>query len=246
MLYGRGFRNPNSYEMFYNDQGLTQTSNLSLRPETSDTYEVDAEYDFTRRLLAVASVYTYRMNNLIQQIYTPAGLEQFVNADHVNSNGASLELDYILPRAIEVSSSLEIDRTVFGTGNVLPNAPSQVGKLHLSVPLWRDRIRLGAGLQALGVRQTYDGVTLPWYILPEVVVRAKQLPGGMELSAGIKNLSNTFYRDPVGLSSTVDSMIGDGRTYYLNLIWHSPEKGNTSGPKRSQTQGAQPNQATTP
>jgi outer membrane receptor for ferrienterochelin and colicins len=236
LLYGRGFRNPSSYEMFYNDDGLTETSNLSLRPETSDTYELDGEYEFTRRLRAVATVYTYRMNNLIQQIYTPAGLEQFVNADHVNSSGTSLELDYVLPRGIEISSSLEIQRSVFGEGNVLPNSPGQVGKLHVSVPLWRGRLNLGAGLQALGQRQTYAGVTLPWYIQPEVVVRAKQLPCGLELSAGIKNLSNTFYRDPAGLSSTIDSMIGDGRSYYLNLIWRSPEKQSSPAPKGSQTQ----------
>jgi hypothetical protein len=40
---------------------------------------------------------------------------------------------------------------------------------------------------------------------------------------GIKNLSNSFYRDPVGLTSAVDSMIGAGRTYYLSLGWHTPE-----------------------
>ena len=90
------------------------------------------------------------------------------------------------------------------------------------MPLWRDRLTLGAGLQALGQRTTYAGASLPWVVLPEAVVSTKTLPGGLQLSAGIKNLSNSFHRDPAGLNATVDSMIGTGRTYYLNLTWHSP------------------------
>src|SRR5205814_7262493 len=34
-------------------------------------------------------------------------------------------------------------------------------------------------------------------------------------------LSNSFHRDPAGLNATVDSMIGSGRAYYLNVTWHS-------------------------
>jgi outer membrane receptor protein involved in Fe transport len=53
------------------------------------------------------------------------------------------------------------------------------------------------------------------------------LAAGLQFSAGIKNLSNSFYRDPVGLTATVDSMTGTGRTYYLNVTWHSAEKDST-------------------
>jgi outer membrane receptor protein involved in Fe transport len=49
------------------------------------------------------------------------------------------------------------------------------------------------------------------------------LASGLQLSGGVKNLSNTFYRDPIGLTPAVDSMIGAGRTYYVNLTWNSEE-----------------------
>jgi len=117
---------------------------------------------------------------------------------------------------------------VYGSGSPLPNSPGQVGKFHLSMPLWHDRLTVSSGVQAMGQRNTYGGVTLPWMVLPEVVVSTKPLRGGVEFSAGIKNLSNTFYRDPVGLSPTVDSMIGTGRTYYLNLTWHSAAERDNS------------------
>jgi outer membrane receptor for ferrienterochelin and colicins len=228
LMYGRGFRHPNSYDMFYDD-GVTQIGNPSLRPETTDTYEVDVEHTFTRRLRASASAYHYQVNNLVEQVFTPAGLIQFINADRVRAGGVSLELFLQLPARIDLVSSLELQRAVFGSGTVLSNSPGQVGKLHLSMPLWRDRLTLSAGLQALGQRNTYAGATVPWVILPEAVVSTKPLASGLQFSAGVKNLSNSFYRDPAGLTPTVDSMIGPGRTYYLNVAWHSPER--DSGPK---------------
>lgn len=36
--YGRAFRNPNSYECYFND-GLSQVANLGLRPETANTFK---------------------------------------------------------------------------------------------------------------------------------------------------------------------------------------------------------------
>ena len=227
LMYGRGFRHPSSYDMFYDD-GITQIGNPSLRPETTDTYEFDIEHTFTRRLRASASAYHYQVNSLVEQVFTPAGLIQYINADRVRAAGVSLELFLQLPARIDLVSSLELQRAVFGSGTVLPNSPGQVGKLHLSMPLWRDRLTLSAGLQALGQRNTYAGATVPWVILPEAVVSTKPLAAGLQFSAGVKNLSNSFYRDPAGLTPTVDSMIGSGRTYYLNVAWHSPERDSGS------------------
>jgi iron complex outermembrane receptor protein len=220
--------------MFYDD-GATEIGNASLRPETTDAYEFDIEHTFARRLRASASAYHYQVNDLVEQIFTPAGLIQYVNADRVRAGGVSFELFLQLPARIDLVSSLEFQRSVFGSGTVLPNSPGQVGKLHLSMPLWRERLSLGAGLQALGQRSTYAGATVPWVILPEAVVSTKPLAAGLQFSAGVKNLSNSFYRDPAGLTPTVDSVIGSGRTYYLNVTWHSAER--DSAPKGKNRSG---------
>lgn len=78
----------------------------------------------------------------------------------------------------------------------MPNSPGQVGKLRLSMPLWRDRLTLGAGLQGLGQRSTYAGATVPWVILAEAVVTTKPLVAGLQFSAGVKNLSNSSIAIP--------------------------------------------------
>jgi len=222
LMYGRGFRHPSTYDMFYDD-GVTETGNPSLRSETTDAYEFDLEHTFARRLRASASAYHYQIHKLVEQVFTAAGLIQIVNADRVRASGASFELFLQLPARADLVSSLEFQRAVFSAGTVLPNSPGQVAKLRLSIPLWRDRLVLGAGLQAFGERRTYAGVTMPWGILPEAVVSTKPLIAGLQFCAGIKNLSNSFYRDPAGLTPAVDSMIGAGRTYYLNVTWHGGE-----------------------
>jgi len=96
LLYSRGFGNPSSYDMFYQDNGLTQVANTSLRPETTDTFEVDIDQDFTKHIHGGASVYHYQVDNLIQQIFLPNGLLQYVNQDRVRAAGASVELAYQL------------------------------------------------------------------------------------------------------------------------------------------------------
>jgi iron complex outermembrane receptor protein len=220
LMYGRGFRNPSSYDMYWED-GFTQIGNSSLGPETSDTYEFDIDQQFGRRLRASASAYHYQVNSFIEQVFTNGGMTQYVNADRVRAAGVSLELNCVLPGAVRLSSSLEVQRAVFKSTRALPNSPGQVGKLRVAVPLWHERFILTAGLQALGQRQTYAGATVPWVILPQVVVSAEHLGKGFEFSAGVRNLSNSFYRDPGGLTPTVDSMIGMGRSYFLSLTWHS-------------------------
>jgi outer membrane receptor protein involved in Fe transport len=220
LLFGRGFRNPSSYDMFWTDDGLTQLGNPALRPETSNTYEIDFDRALTRRVRIAASAYHYRVNDLVEQIYTADGLTQFVNADRVRSTGASVELQCRLPASIDLVSSIEFQRSAFGSGVVLPNSPGQVGKLRFFVPLWRGRLGLGAGLQALGERTTYAGATVPWVILPEATLSSKPLAGGLSFSAGVKNLSNSYYLEPSGLMPAVDTMIGTGRTFFFTATWH--------------------------
>lgn len=227
-IYGRGFRNPSSYDMFYDDYGLTTVPNRSLRGERVDTFELDADYNFTKKWSAAATVYHYQLNDLIQYLYVNSFLTQAANDGYVRAAGAALELNFRPRPSMEISASLAIQRAVSDLTEgraVLPNSPGQVGKLRFSFPLWRDRVTVAGGIQALGQRQTYAGNTLPWFILPELVVTTKPFAGGLELCARISNLSNTYYRDPVGLSGLVDSMTGPGRSYSLSLIWRSARDG---------------------
>ena len=230
LLFSRGFRDPSTFNMFYDD-GISQIGNRLLRPETDHSYEINLDQRFLKRFRAQASLYRYDIANLIQDIYTPSGLAEYVNQGGARSLGGSLGVNARLSGDIQIDASLELQRTIFSNGRVLPNSPGQVGKVRASLPLWRNRLMIGLGIQALGQRRTLDGIPLPWVILPEAVVSTRPMPGGISFSAGVKNLSNAFYRDPAALNEVVDSMIGRGRAYYLNLSWHGLEKPADSGVK---------------
>src|SRR5262249_21441659 len=74
LLYGRAFRAPNDYELYYEDGGLSQKSNPGLRPETIDTYEIALEHTFHGRIRGSASVYHYSIGNLITATIDPSDL----------------------------------------------------------------------------------------------------------------------------------------------------------------------------
>jgi outer membrane receptor for ferrienterochelin and colicins len=236
LIYGRGFRNPSSFDTLWDNNRLSPVANPPLRPETTNAYELDVDHAFTSRFRTRASAYRYSVNDLIQQVFLPAGGSEYVNTDKVRATGASLELACLLPAGVEASASMQIQRAVFGSGSVLlANSPGQVGKLRVTAPFWRDRLTLSAGVQGLGQRQTFAGKTLSWAILPEAVVATKPFAGGFQVTAGVQNLSNSFYREPVGLSSQVDSMTGAGRGFYFTLSWRSPGDEN---PRQRSNQAA--------
>lgn len=70
-LYGTAFRAPNAYELYYHDGFMTVKPNLSLRPETVDTYEVVWEQAFGRHWQFNSSLYYYRIRNASRRSMTP-------------------------------------------------------------------------------------------------------------------------------------------------------------------------------
>jgi outer membrane receptor protein involved in Fe transport len=77
-LYGRGFRDPSAFQMFYSD-GLAAQANPNARPESADTVEVDAERRLGKRLNLQVSAYGYRLRDFLVGVALPDGLIQYQN-----------------------------------------------------------------------------------------------------------------------------------------------------------------------
>src|SRR5207245_9156550 len=74
-LYGRGFRNPSAFELFFDDGGRSGVPNMNARPEKSDTVEVDVERKVGKSMNVVAATYgewqcSYLMGDNISGIVT--------------------------------------------------------------------------------------------------------------------------------------------------------------------------------
>ena len=65
-LFGRSFRNPSSFQLFYSD-GFSAVANPALRPESADTVEIDVERKLGRHMNLVVAAYSYWLNNFLEE-----------------------------------------------------------------------------------------------------------------------------------------------------------------------------------
>ena len=220
LLYGRAFRNPSAFELFYDDGGFSTAANPALRPEKANTFEFDVDRKLGRRLNASFSAYHYSMNDLLVGMYTPAGLFQFQNAERVRASGVEVELNGHPVRWLELATALSQQRAVnLAHDYPLANSPGPVAKLRLAVPLLSSRFSLAGAAQYRGPRQTPDGATLPSVWLSDVTVSSNRLPSNLEFQAGVRNIANRKYFDPVALDARFDTLPVPGRSMFVSLTW---------------------------
>ena len=224
LLYGRAFRNPSAYMLFYDDGGFSTVANPGARPEKANTYEFDVERKLTRRLNATISVYRYTINDLLVGMYTPAGLFQIQNADRVRASGVEAGINGHPVRWLEVAASFSVQRAVnLAHRYPLADSPGQVGNLRFSVPLFSNRFSLSAGARCMGTRQSLAGATLPSLCLSDFTLSSQRLPANMELQAGVRDLAGVKYADPVALAAGYDTMPQPARSAFITLTWRRPE-----------------------
>src|SRR5208283_2054786 len=89
-LYGRGFRDPSAFQLFYSD-GLGSQANPNARPETANTVEFDVERKLGKRMNLQASAYGYRLQDFLVGVPLPDGVIQYQNDDAIQAEGIEIE-----------------------------------------------------------------------------------------------------------------------------------------------------------
>jgi len=221
-LYGRGFRNPSAFQLFYSDGHATQ-GNPDARPESADTVEFDLERKLGKRINVQASAYGYRLSDFLEGLALPDGLIQYQNAGTIQAEGIELEVSGRPARWLEASASYALQRSRLVGNEVLPNSPSQLGKVRFSVPLGR-RFDLSGGIQTDSSRLTLAANQLPPFCLADFTITSRRLPGNFDFRFGVRNAFNRSYADPIALNPIVDSMPQPGRSAFVELVTHRPNK----------------------
>jgi outer membrane receptor for ferrienterochelin and colicins len=233
-LYGRSFRNPNSFEQFYDDSGSSQIPNPGLRAERMQTFEVAFERRLSSKLELLANAYRYRLDDVITAVPITDTEQQFRNVATGRTTGFELEASARLGPRIRANASMAVQRTGAATSEYLEvNSPTRVGKLRFEIPVFKDRWSLSSGLHYLSERETTAGSTVPAVYLVDLVLASRRLPGGLEIQGGAHNLLNYRYWDPVGLQLNTDRLLQDGRNIFLQLSWSSSrpkDEAQRSGP----------------
>jgi iron complex outermembrane receptor protein len=219
IVYGRPFRNPSSYEKYMND-GRTLIANPALRAEQAHTFEISAERKMGSALTAIVNVYEYRMQNLLQETLVEGSVApQFQNLANAHSTGLEFELAAKLPRELEMLGSMAFQRAMdTGGGFSLPNSPRVLTKLRAGIPVASRRLFLASSAEYMTARTTDSSAAVcPVFLQSITLTTRRPLSSGLEVQAGVRNLWNSMYEDPVAL--TVETMRQNGRSVFLKFSW---------------------------
>jgi iron complex outermembrane receptor protein len=219
-LYGRSFRNPSAFQLFFDD-GLSAVANPQARPEKADTFEIDAERKIGRRMSVAASAYTYRLRDFLVGVYTGSGLIQTQNVGRVSASGVELELTGHPAPWLETAGSYAIQRSVDNDPDGrLENSPQHLAKLRFTAPLGR-KLTASSGMQYYSSRRTLAGAYVTPVYLADFTITSRGLLRNLDIQFGLRNGFNRNYSDPVALNSQVDAIRQPGRSIFIRLIAHA-------------------------
>jgi outer membrane receptor for ferrienterochelin and colicins len=215
-LYGRSFRDPSAYQLFYGD-GIADAANPSLRPEWADTVEIDVERKLGKRMNLQTSAYGYELHDFIFGVYLPDGLLQYQNSALVRAAGLEFEINGRPANWLEATASYAVQQA--RDDSALENSPRHLAKLRLALPLGR-KFDLSSGMQYESSRWTLARNSLQPVYLADFTLTSKHLLRDLDVRLGLRNAFNLHYSDPIALNPMVDSMPQPGRTFFVELIAH--------------------------
>lgn len=220
-LYGTAFRAPNIYEKYYTIKD-SQKPPKNLGPEKTQTYEIVGEYQPLDNFRLIATAFHNNIHNLINLIPDPAdGVLMYTNSGDVDMDGLEFEGDYFWENGMRLRGSYAFtyakDREL---GGWLGNSPKHLGKLNLSTPIWRDKIRLGVEWQYSSPRKTKNDLRTPGYQVMNLTLTADQLIPNLDFSASLYNFFDSRYEHPAGDETIINTIAQDGRNFRLWFTYH--------------------------
>lgn len=214
-LDGRAYREPNAYEAQYQDSFAL--ANPMLRSETLRTREVALDWRAQPNLRLAASLYRYKVADLIeQQLDADSGLLVFNNVSAAKAQGLELEADYAGSAGWRLRGSWAGQRArSLADDTTLGNSPRSLTKLFLSLPLWHTRG--GLEWQRVGERLTVAGARLPAHAVTNLTLQLVPPGSALSMSASLYNVFDKAYADPGGPELRQDAVAQDGRQWRVQL-----------------------------
>jgi iron complex outermembrane receptor protein len=220
-LYGRAFRPPNLFELYFDSGSLGVVGNPSIDPERMTTYEGTIEQEVWIHIQTVATVFHWDIDDLVDQTVVPGpepGSErlQFRNVSSVRATGGELELRAPLPHAMSARASYTLVYAKIEGGGRLTNSPRHLGNVALLFPLPYG-VEGGAELVVVGPRLTIARETLSTVTLANLSLILPTPFRRLQFGAGFYNLLNQKYSDPGGSEHRQDRIPQDRFTFRVDL-----------------------------
>jgi outer membrane receptor protein involved in Fe transport len=236
VIFGRAFRAPSVYELYYHDGGVTQVPSPDLGPETIWTGEIEHTHAFGRRVFGTVSAYYNDVRGLIQlspdgtspsvPCLNAGGCLQYRNLGHIGTLGAEAELrrswgrDGTVSVAYAYQRSRDLDTgSFFGGAAPLGNSPEHLAYLRFGRPLIGRLLVLGAELEYGSPRRDRDGNEGSSMLLANLTLSGRFRDSGVRYALSVYNLFDWRYSVPVGSEyGQAQLVIGQpGRTFLASL-----------------------------
>ena len=218
LLYGTAFRAPEPFEMSP-DYGPFYDNNLQLKPETIRSVEGVVEEALGQHFTLEGSVFRNWIDNLISIETNPAdGQSIYENSGGVNATGVEVELDGRFAGGLQGRASYSYTDTEQPvTHQILPNSPTQLGKLNLSVPIVHQWLFASLDAQYTSPVQTLAANTVSGFSVFNVTLLGHTLGKHLDVSASVYNILNKKYFDPGRPEDPEDAIQRDGRNFRIKL-----------------------------
>jgi iron complex outermembrane receptor protein len=217
-LYGRAFRAPNAYELYYYEEPVVR-----LQPESVATHEVVWEQYLGEWLRTSVSTYRSSATQLLALELLDAGPisgeYSFFNRGTINAKGVTLEGEVRSKRGLQALGNVTLQRAADGTETEMTNSPREMANFRFSAPG-----PIGGSMGALEVqyvssRRSPLGTTVPAATVVHLTLSSR-VARSVELFGTIRNLFDRSFSDPASEEHWTDSIPQNGRTARIGLRWH--------------------------
>jgi len=221
-LYGKAYRLPNAYELYYAIEGDGgQKINPESKPEQIHSYEMVLEQRLSASSRLRFSAFRNKVTNLITLIEDPAdGNYVFRNSRKATAAGLEAALEQGWRNGARLRTSYAWQRAKDDeTGAILENSPRQISKLNFSIPFFHNQWRAGFETFYVSSRNTLNSQTAG-HTLSNLTLFSDRLAKNVEVSASVYNLFDKRYADPVGKELVQESIVQDGRSFRIKLTYN--------------------------
>lgn len=219
-LYGRAFRNPSAYEMFYGSTYGDYIANPDLRPERADTFEAVLERKLRRSMDLIVTGYHYRVSNLIEAVETEQGAIQYRNLSAARATGMEAEIHAHPTRGLETTLSAAVQSARKGPAR-LANSPETILQLRAAAPVAANRLLLAGAARYISSRLDATRAPVRQVLVADTTVTTQRLHRGFDLQFGVRNLLGRRYSDPLSPEHITSRFPMPGRTFFIKLGWQS-------------------------
>ncbi len=219
LLYGRAFRAPNPFELYYDQSALS----AQLGPERLETYELALEHRLTPRLQGSVSLFRNHVSELIVQ---QSGSDETIdglyyrNGDGVLAKGVELELQGELPGRVRARIS-----QVFQSASLesydqrISNSPRLLSAVVLDAPVPGTDAVVAFNATHVGQRRRVLTGEVEGAFVANLSISRRDQERGLGVGVTAYNIFNAAYADPGSVEHRQGTLPQDGRTAAVRVSW---------------------------